>query len=123
MDREEILAAFIASGRRDFSRLELDDQFVDLSGASLVDADFSASWLDASFNGSDLRRVKFVNANIKTCSFVKADLRDADFRGAGLCATDFAGAKVEGTLFAGAYTHSHTLSADERPATWTSESR
>jgi uncharacterized protein YjbI with pentapeptide repeats len=113
MNREEILAAY-ASGRRDFSGLAVNE-FLDLSALNLVDADFSDAGFDASFDDSDLRQAKFVNAYIKKCSFVRADLRGADFRGAGICAADFTGANLEGALFAGTYQYSYTLSPDDRP--------
>lgn len=115
MTRDEIIEAYDA-GRRDFAGLDLDLEYLDLSGLHLADVDFSRAFLDASFDRAVLVRAKFAGANIKTCSFVDADLSDADFRGSAICSADFSGASLQGANFCGAQVHGYTFTADEQPA-------
>ena len=105
-----------ASGERDFTELDLDTPPCrELNGVCLDGADFSRSFIVASFQNARLRGAKFVNANVKTCDFRNADLRDADFSGAALCGTEFSGARLDGAHFGGAYYHSHEYQEGDIP--------
>ena len=112
----EQLLRLYATGERDFSGSELDeDPHNNMDGVQLDGINLSDSCVMATFRGASLRGAHFRVANVKTCDFSGADLRDADFRGAGLCATDFRGANIEGAKFAGAYWHSYKLKEGETP--------
>jgi uncharacterized protein YjbI with pentapeptide repeats len=102
MDDEQTVAELLsryAAGDRSFAGIEFEIAGDDLEGRSLDDADFSNSWICASFRGSSLRKVNFRGANLKTCDFKGADLSEADFTGAALEATDWEGATLAGTTF------------------------
>jgi uncharacterized protein YjbI with pentapeptide repeats len=86
-----------------------------LDGVNLEEADFSGSFLLASFRNCNLRGASFKNANVKTCDFTGANLINADFRNAALCSTTFIDANMEGADFKDSFFHGHDLKAGEVP--------
>ena len=110
------LLARYASGERSFQETDIEDPDVlALDDAVLEGADFSRSFLVASFQRANLRGAKFRDANVKTCDFSCADLTNADFRGAALDATIFEGATLVGARFAGAHVQGYEMADDELP--------
>jgi uncharacterized protein YjbI with pentapeptide repeats len=95
-----------AQGERHFRDIELDTEpYGDLTGRTLDHADFSGSFILATFSQCSLRSTSFRDANVKCCDFTEADLTDADFRGAALCSTTFKGARLMGAKFGGSSYH------------------
>jgi hypothetical protein len=98
--RDELLTRY-AAGERSFVGSELDsiNEGIDLTGVILDGADFSDSWIVASFRDASLKGAIFRRANVKTCDFSGANLTDADFRDAPLEATKWSGAILSGCKF------------------------
>jgi uncharacterized protein YjbI with pentapeptide repeats len=94
----ELLSRY-ASGDRSFAETELETGDGDLGSKRLDDADFSRSWISASFRNASLRRVSFRGANLKSCDFRGADPTGADFTDAALEAATWAGAILAGAQF------------------------
>jgi uncharacterized protein YjbI with pentapeptide repeats len=103
------------AGQRLFIASELDDQVHDFENTNLVGADFSNSFIFASFKNANLENANFTNANIKTCDFTNANLRGACFHGALLEGTIFDGANLECASFAGASVFNHYFAEGELP--------
>lgn len=110
----EVLRLY-AQGRRDFRELDIGPAEETFENKRLDDADFSSSFIDASFAGASLRRANFVNANVKGCNFDRTDLSEASFEGAALDSATFVRAEVGGTRFTGASWQSHVFSRGEFP--------
>lgn len=110
----EILSAY-AAGDRSFTSLDLDEEVHDFSNTLLTGADFTGSFICASFRGADLKRAIFKNTNVKTCDFSNANLAGASFEDAVIDGAVFAGANLDGALFLGASEQGHTYKSGELP--------
>jgi uncharacterized protein YjbI with pentapeptide repeats len=104
-----------AAGERDFRELDVVPEGDTFENKRLDGADFSSSFISASFAGAGLRGARFVNANVKTCIFDRADLSGATFEGAAVDAATFVRAELERATFAGATYHSHVFTSGELP--------
>lgn len=109
------LIARYTAGERDFRELDLDDRVYDFSGAVLMDADFSGSFVVADFRGASLEGSLFTRCNVKTCDFRNANLANASFQGAAIDAADFRGANLSGTTFLDATEQGYAYAAGEQP--------
>jgi uncharacterized protein YjbI with pentapeptide repeats len=111
----EILAAY-AAGDRSFLSLDLDEENHNFENAVLIGADFTGTFVFASFRGANLERVVFKNANVKTCDFSNCNLSEASFEGAAIDGAIFTNANLEGSSFTGASEQGHVYQAGELPA-------
>ena len=111
----EILERY-ASGERSFVGSSLDDEVHDFSCTDLSEANFSHSFIFASFRNANLAGVNFSDANVKTCDFTGANLHGALFRNAAIDAAVFDGANLEGSTFEGASEQDHVYAKYELPS-------
>jgi uncharacterized protein YjbI with pentapeptide repeats len=112
--RASILARY-AAGERNFRGLNLDCEAMDFSGTVLVGADFSESFIVASFRGANLAGSLFERCNVKTCDFSNANLEGASFSNSAIDGAEFAGASLVGASFEGATELGHVYAANEYP--------
>ena len=112
--RDELLELY-ALGERCFVESNLDDAEWNFEGCDLRSADFSRSYILASFRDSNLAGAKFCHANVKTCDFSGANLTGARFDGAAIDSATFDGARLDGTTFTDASAYGHTYRPGERP--------
>lgn len=112
----EALLQRYAAGDRSFTGLELDDVSHDFAGQTLDAADFSSTFIVASFRGTSLIGAKFDGANVKTCDFRGANLIGASFKGAAIDGAQFAGAKLGNAEFVGATEQGHVYGDNEVPS-------
>ena len=110
---EDIIARY-ASGERSFVDLELDRETLDLSNVTLAGADFSRSFIFATFRGADLSGAVFDDANVKTCDFTGANLAGASFLRAAIDGATFTG-DLSDTTFDGAGWGGYTFLPGEKP--------
>jgi uncharacterized protein YjbI with pentapeptide repeats len=111
---EALLKAY-ASGRRDFTGIELPEGD-SLKSAVLADAIFDRSWIDSvDFSGSMLRGASFHDAHLKLCWFIDADLTGSNFRGAGIDGAVFEKAHMSEASFAGATAYGCTFVEGDTP--------
>lgn len=114
-----------SQGERDFRGVEIADP--DPPGSSfrnavLEGADFTGAFIVADFSDSNLRRCRFVQANVKTCSFNGTDLFESDFSSASIDGATFVNARVERAKFTGAGWYGKKLEQGQIPDTAESES-
>ncbi len=114
MIRDSIIKRYL-TGERDFTALDLDRDFSDFSGISLAGADFSRSFIIASFRGCNLAGVNFSNANVKTCDFSYANLEGACFEDSAIDGAIFTGANLDSASFIGASEQGFVYSLGEKP--------
>jgi uncharacterized protein YjbI with pentapeptide repeats len=91
--------------------MSVDENFTDIVGKFLSEADFSHADLQGvNLNGADLRKVIFSGSNLSRASLVGADLRSAKMDGTNLTGADLRKAQIDRTVLRGAILTAANLS-------------
>jgi len=105
-----------SAGERSFVGEEIDALFHEFTDANFSFADFSHSFISASFRNANLEGTKFFESNVKCCDFTGANLKNACFVGAAICGAVFDDANLEGASFHGAHAYGYVFDSREQPS-------
>lgn len=104
-----------AKGKRSFRSLTLDEMIYNFNNVNLAGADFSNSFITATFKNANLEGCTFHNCNLKTCDFSGANLINASFIDSLIDATVFKNANLSGANFTGTSEQGYSYKKNEFP--------